>query len=49
MNGKHISVTKNKHITIVELLEAVFSIWPKPRLYNEEQQQPFESSPVEGE
>jgi hypothetical protein len=37
--GKHISATKNKHATIEELFEAVFSMRPLPRLYSEDQQQ----------
>jgi hypothetical protein len=36
-HGKHISTAMNKHETIEELLEAVFSMQSAPRLYNEDQ------------
>jgi hypothetical protein len=37
-HGKHISAAMNQH-AIEELLEAVFSMWSAPRLYNEDKQQ----------
>jgi hypothetical protein len=49
MSGKHISVAMNKHTTMEELLEAVFSVWSKPTIYNGDQQQPLESPILEGE
>jgi hypothetical protein len=35
--GKHVSAAKNKHATIEEFLEAVFSTWCMLRFYNEDQ------------
>jgi hypothetical protein len=34
-HGKHVSVAVDMHATVEELLEAVFSMWSVPRLYNE--------------
>jgi hypothetical protein len=35
--GKHIAVATDTHSAIEELLESVFSVWPVPRPYNEDQ------------
>jgi hypothetical protein len=39
---KHVSTASNMHAAIEELLEAAFSVWSVPRLYNKEQL-PYES------
>jgi hypothetical protein len=36
--------TADTHATIVELLQAVFSVWSMPRLYDEDQL-PLQESP----
>jgi hypothetical protein len=39
--GKHVSATTNKHATIEEILEAVFSMRFKPRLYSEDRREMY--------
>jgi hypothetical protein len=38
--SKHASVAIDTHTTLEELLEAVFSVWSEPRLYNVGQKLP---------
>jgi hypothetical protein len=37
--GKHVFAATNKHATIEEQLEVVFSMWFAPRLYSEGQRE----------
>jgi ribosome-interacting GTPase 1 len=37
--GEHVSAATNKHATIEELLETVFSVWSAPRLYSEDKRE----------
>jgi hypothetical protein len=34
--SRHMSAATDTHATVEDMLEAVFSVWPVPRLYNED-------------